>query len=303
MINETYINKKYDTIFETDNDDYSLITIKVQDNDTDTLFSGVVNAYPEDLAIYPLIKKCMMREDGHVVSYIYVSDRQLNLHFIAHLGGFLKINFEVPLYDNDTPKNCQNMISRLVPALNPEVDNYIQSGYICLDNDHGYVQNSSTHLQIYGSDIRDYILWENISEFRSLVSLEVDSVYIDLTFMSSDTLRHLVIAKSRLLSLDGIEGLPELTRLTIEGCTIPTDFVDVLSSYKHKITTIELIQCGRDAPDITPKAQRKGEPKRKDPFYNVDYGEIDAFRNSVFYDTFMVEIEEYCKKSGITLLY
>ena len=246
MINETYFNTKYDTSMSTNVDDYSLIDITVHDNDTTTMFVGVVNAYPDDFALYPLIQKCMMRENRHVVSYIRVTPRQLNLHFIAYLNGFIRIELEVQLFDKNAPLNYEHMISRLMPEtslLKTNVNNYIQSGYICLEKDRMYMPTSAKQLRINPEMAQSEILWENIQGFRMLESLEIDSAVVNLSSMTNDSVRHLTIVKSTLLSLDGIHGFPELTGLTLEGCEIPCDFVDVLRTNANKIRTIEIIQC------------------------------------------------------------
>jgi hypothetical protein len=287
MINETYFNKKYNTFMSTNVDDYSLIDITVHDNNANTMFVGVVNAYPDDFALYPLIQKCMLRESHHVVSYIRVNPRQLNLHFIAHLGGFVKIDFEVPLFDKDAPINYEHMISRLVPVtslLNPDVDNYIQSGYICVEKDRMYMPSSTKKLLINQDMAQSKIMWENIQGFHMLESLKIDSAVVNLSTMANDSVRHIILVKSTLLSLDGIRGFPGLTVLTLEGCEIPCDFVDVLRANMHKITTIELIQCEALNNDMI-----------------TDNGMLR--NNGVLYNNIIVNIKDYCETSGIAFIY
>jgi hypothetical protein len=245
MINETYYNVKYDTIIRTDGIDYSTMNIEVYDNKSGAMFNGAFDAYPEDFEIYQVIKKCMLRENNHVVSYIHPTSRQLNLHFVAHLGGFVKIEFELSLFDKKTPIIYEEMSSRLVPLtsfLNPDVDNYVQSGYICIRKDNLYMQDSQKQLHIY--DAGQYaILWESIEKFCMLDLLKIDSSVINLSCISSNSLQHLIIIDSTLTSLNGIQRLPELTHLLLENCVIPADFIEVLMANEHKISLIEIIDC------------------------------------------------------------
>ena len=278
MINETFFNVKYDTIIISA---YPVLQFTVHDNETKTEFIGEITAYPDDFALYPHIKKCMLREDGHVVSYICASERQLNLHFIAYLNGIVKIEFEVQLFDKNAPINYEKMTSRLVPVtamLNPDVDNYIQSGYICVERDDLYMHTSLKKLNItdYSPDVE--IMWENIQHFPMLVALQIDSAVVNLSSMSSDSLLDITITNSTLSSLEGIQGFPKLAWLTLEGCNIPCDFVDVLRANTHNIHTIEIIQC-------------------------TTLCDKGALCDIITDNGVLRNIEDYCEASGITFTY
>jgi len=106
-----------------------------------------------------------------------------------------------------------------------------------------YMPSSTKKLLLFGDVVQSEILWENIQGFRMLESFKIDSAVVNLSTMANDSVRHLIIVKSTLSSLDGIHGFPGLTGLTLEGCDIPCDFVDVLRANTHNIHTIEIIQC------------------------------------------------------------
>ena len=45
-------------------------------------------------------------------------------------------------------------------------------------------------------------------------------------------------------SLIGLDGFPNLEKLTIKSCSHLRDVVVLLNSYKHKIHTIDITGCG-----------------------------------------------------------
>jgi hypothetical protein len=245
MINETYYNTKYDTVIRTDGIDYSTMNIEVYSNESSAVFIGAFDAYPEDFEIYQVIKKCMLRENNHLVSYISVTPHQLNLHFIAHLGGFVKIDFELSLFEKNVPVIYKEMSSRLVPLtslLNHTVDNCVQSGYICVRKDNVYRQNSVKYLDVYDAGQFE-IMWDNIQLFPMLNTLQINVEVLNLADISNDCVQDLLIVNTTLTSLNGIQGFPELLHLSLENCVIPADFIEVLMSIEHKICSIEMIDC------------------------------------------------------------
>ena len=46
------------------------------------------------------------------------------------------------------------------------------------------------------------------------------------------------------ISLAGLDGFPNLEKLTIKTCPQLRDVVTILNSYKHKIHTIDITGCG-----------------------------------------------------------
>ena len=258
MDTETYLHTKYNTYLSLDKDEDDVIRIKVVDNASGAIFECILDMIPDDVNILPIIQKCLMREQGYLISYNTSTKTILTVNFMAYLGGFVKIEFSAHLIQQNIKRDFTDMKSRilvqaksapngdLVPAKKPNKDYRVIYDTPYVENTpyvKGYMENKDAITELKITSEHHIINWENIQHTSRLVKLEIDSLSIDFREMKNNNLRNLTLSNCYLATMEGIQGFPKLTILIMEGCSIPPDFTEVLANCQHNIKTIEIQQC------------------------------------------------------------
>jgi hypothetical protein len=233
--------------------------------------------------IYNIINNCFKAETGYSVNF-NVSSGILKLTFNALVGGFLKINFEAILREKILSNDGQltmnfNKIEQKYEALLKKFNKFIEKyektqednlrlidavanaeiilsphtqGNSLVYMGHIYKINStSITIESFVNRFRERFLepcFDRVCEFYKLEILEL--IYYrhsNLENLKNNTLRELKIQcqnEGHFNSILGTENMPQLEKLEIYNTPNLKDIVSVLSSYKHKIKTIILSNCG-----------------------------------------------------------
>ena len=230
--------------------------------------------------IYKLINQSFAEEKGYNVS-TSISNGFMKLIFNALVGGFLNVNFEAILKERVMSNDVQLTLSmnkmeqkfdsimkkiqqlerktekqqeenmKLMTALSNAVINITaeqltssRSGLATVKEKH-FIKINSKNVAIDTSENEI-----DLSKLNVLYQLEKLSINIfrqhDLSILSISTLKELEIVCNGggdLYSLNGIQNLPTLDKLTIRHAPNLRDIVKPLSSIKHKIQTLIFVTC------------------------------------------------------------
>jgi hypothetical protein len=225
-----------------------------------------------DLAdAFMIIKNCFEEEEGYDVKFTHTTDT-LKLQFNALVGGFLKMKFDVYLKErvmsNDgqltiTMNKLEQKISGLEKQLHKknkvleDLTEKLSYSMICLWNGHHHGDLHTyfkpwlfVHMNIKVLTITDCRLvnLELIQHLYQLYTLKLYTLYnyanIKASKLSSKTVRELYINDCNpVTSLDGLNQLPLLDKIVIEGGNVLTNIPTILSSYDHNIKQLSFQGC------------------------------------------------------------
>jgi len=255
------------------------IYIKLIDQVNFIIYDGNVNSKELNLQfelndIYKLIDQAFAEEEGYRVK-INISNGFMKLIFNLLVGGFLNVNFEAVLkeklmandgqltlnmnkmeqkFENimkkikqleDKTENQQQENMKLMTALSNAVIN-ITSDNLTQFRERHFIKINSKEATIL-NDEHGHI---NLSKLSVLYQLEKLTIHTfrhsDLSVLSINSLKELEIACNgggELTSLNGIQNLPNLEKLTIIHDPTLRDVVNILSTKKHKIKTLIFVSC------------------------------------------------------------
>jgi hypothetical protein len=221
--------------------------------------------------IYQVLCNCFSREEGYEFN-LTTNAGTMKLGFTALVGGFLRITSEILLREkimsndgqltlsfnrleqqylgamermNERIQHLEQMVERLSNAdVYMYRDNYLRS------NTHGltpygtrpYYKLNTDRLVLNGNSW-DYT---RIKEFFNLKYLEIiGSSDVTISAIENRTVEYLKLQScdSALRTLEGINKLPNVTKLELISCSTLSNVVAVLSSYKHKIKEIVIQGC------------------------------------------------------------
>lgn len=222
--------------------------------------------------IYQVLCNCFTKEEGYAFT-LTTNSETMKLSFNAVVGGFLRIASELLLRekimsnDGQLTMNFNRLeqqylgaiegltqrilqLERMVERLsNADVymykDNYQFTPNYGLTNQYGirpYFKLNMERVILSGNNW-DY---NRIKEFFNLRYLEfIGSTDMSLSFITNYNVDHLKIesCNGSFTSLDGIDKLPNLTKLEVVSCGSLSNVVAVLSSYHHKIKVINIQNC------------------------------------------------------------
>ena len=215
--------------------------------------------------VYQLINKCFLQNDDNYQVTIIVNSGIMKLSFIAIVGGFLHIQFDIMLREKimsndgqltfnftklkqrcdelcaeneELTLHCDMLTQRLglmpVPIL-------LNNGYVL---EWGYYNADSTELNFIDRKESFIVIFKHIKSFFQLKILKLKALTNDeFTQLNSDTLEELWLQGcASLTSIAGIQKtLPNLKFLTLMSVTTLKDIVKVLKSAPHKIKKIRMI--------------------------------------------------------------
>lgn len=230
---------------------------------------------------YTIITNCFENNTGYNV-VISINSNILKLQFSALVGGFLKMEFEVLLREKVMSNDGQLTINfnRLEQRLNAglsklenrckelegiiekknmellDLTDKLSNAHICLT----YAGHANTAHCIpinikelnaqFSNDSASY-KYELIGKFYQLEKITT-TYFRTQSFaavkMESNSLKELYIqaqGEGTFTSLEGINKIPNLEKLTIISAPQLTNIPTVLKSYKHKINYIKIQGCGQ----------------------------------------------------------
>lgn len=232
---------------------------------------------------YTIITNCFENNTGYNV-VISINSNILKLHFSALVGGFLKMEFEVLLRekvmsnDGQLTINFNRLEQRLSAGLSKlenrckELEDIIEkknmelldltdklsNAHICMCfsshpmPEHFIPLNVKVINNFNGGQTSQTWRFDLIEKFYQLEKLTttgfLNTNNLSSVKMKNSSLKELNInngGRGEFVSLQGIEGMPNLERLTITQAPNLTNIPFVLKSYKHKINYIKIQTCGQ----------------------------------------------------------
>lgn len=251
------------------------IYLKITDRVAFLCYEGNIDENDLRLSIglkdsYRLLCNCFAREEGHGVNCV-VNSGTLRLVFDAFVGGYLNLHTELLLHElvmsNDSQltvnflrleqqlepliKQNQKLLQR-VNDLEQRLEGVADCGVIMYLPQHAHSNNQSpyqlnaieisvpNHTGFYFGKIRNFYRLKKLG-FHGANALYHAS--FREANLSSMTLEHLVLKTCSIMSLEGIDQLPNLKKLELQSCQSLQPFVDILKSYRHKIQEIVVVSC------------------------------------------------------------
>lgn len=232
---------------------------------------------------FTIICNCFASYEDYNVA-ISVNSNMLKLQFSALVGGFLKMNFELLLREKVMSNDGQLTINfnRLEQKLNAglqkmelrcqeletiieeknkqllDLTNNLSYAHICMTyagcppNPNHFVPLNIKELNPcqFSNDNNSfkYELIERLYQLEKLQTNYFRASSFASVKMKSDSLKELYIQshnEGHLTSLEGINKIPNLERLTIITATVLTNIPTILNSYKHKINYIKIQSCAQ----------------------------------------------------------
>ena len=228
---------------------------------------------------YTIITNCFENNTGYNV-VISVNSNVLKLQFSALVGGFLKMEFEVLLRekvmsnDGQLTINFNRLEQKLVAGLSnleqrcKELETIIKDKNTEFLNLTDKLSNAHICLTYAGHANSAHCIPINIKELNAQFSNDNNSFKYELigkfyqlekittTFfraqsfssvkMESNTLKELYIQAQNeptFNSIEGINKMPNIEKLTITSAPSISNIPTVLNSYKHKINHIKIHDC------------------------------------------------------------
>jgi len=230
---------------------------------------------------YTIITNCFENNKGYNVS-ISVNSNVLKMQYSALIGGFLKMEIEVMLRekvmtnDGQLTINFNRLEQKLVAGLNKleqrckeletiiedknakllDLTNKLSNAHICLTYTghpvpHHFIPLNIKELNARFSNDSESYKYELIGKFyqlEKLTTISFKAQSFSSVKMESNTLKELYIQEQGngiFTSIEGINKIPNLERLTIIEAPQLTNIPTVLKSYKHKINYIKIQTCGQ----------------------------------------------------------
>jgi hypothetical protein len=249
------------------------IYIKVIDTITFMCYESNVDSKELRLSIelcdsYKLMCKCFRLESGYNV-IITVNTGIMKLSFAAVVEGYLKINFEIMLRekvmsnDGQLTLNFNRIEQKQAQAVQVLTQKLAQlEGLVdALSYAEIYMHtltmpaNHPSNQYYYKINATEITLsngsWDysKICLFYKLEKLTLSSCGDISTFtnnkISNKTVKELIFnSLVGLTAITGLDGFPQLEKITLNVCANVKDMVAVLNSYTHKIKHINIKTCG-----------------------------------------------------------
>jgi hypothetical protein len=223
---------------------------------------------------YQLMSKCFNREPGYNAT-ISISSGIMKIIFNALVEGYLKISFEIILREKVMSNDSQltmnfhrieqkqeqavqhlterlSQLERLVEAISYAEINMFTTPH---NGGHNGCQQfwkvNTTEMTLSSS----YWDFAKIKLFYQLQKITFSSCGDNSGHfhnfkhhnIKNDTVKEIILNTlntGHFTSLIGLDGFPNLEKLTIKSCSHLRDVVVLLNSYKHKIHTIDITGCG-----------------------------------------------------------
>lgn len=249
------------------------IYIKVIDTITFMCYESNVDSKELRLSIelcdsYKLMCKSFLLEKDYTVN-ITVNTGIMKLSFAAVVAGYLKINFEIMLRekvmsnDGQLTLNFNRIEQKQAQAIQvltqklaqlEEVVDALSYAEICMmtcNNQQNTGQYPTAYWKMNTTEMTlNSYSWEysKIRSFYKLEKLTFNSCSDISTFknlkISNKTVKEIILnGLSGLSDITGLEGLPQLEKITFTSCASVRDIVAVLNSYNHKIKHITIKSC------------------------------------------------------------
>jgi hypothetical protein len=233
---------------------------------------------------YTIICNCIKGGvEGYSANFM-VTSGLLKIQFNALVGGFLKMNFEVMLREKVMSNDGQLTINfnRLEQKLNAglqkleqrckELEEIIEEkneelldlseklsyAHICMTyagcppNPNHFIHLNIKELKScqFSNDQSSfkYELIQNLYQLEKLDTTYFRAANFNAVKMKSNSLKELYIQahnEGTFTSLEGINNMPNLEKLTVVGASALTNIPTVLKSYKHKINYIKIQSCAQ----------------------------------------------------------
>jgi hypothetical protein len=255
------------------------IYLKITDRVAFLCYEGNIDENDLRLSIdlrssYRLMCNCFSQEEGHEVEFV-INSGIMRLVFDACVGGYLTMHAELLLpqhvMSNDIQltvnflrleqqlepliKQNQQLLQR-VNELEERLEGVADCGVAMYPISAIYNQSLTPTFKLNCSELTldnhsgqpTYL--DKVKNFYRLKKLQLQTGTIHHATLreanlSSTTLEHLVLngCQNPFTSLDGIDKLPNLQKLEVHNCQQLQPFVDILKSYRHKITEIVVVSC------------------------------------------------------------
>jgi len=231
---------------------------------------------------YIIINNCFQDLEDYSVN-IGVNSNMLKLQFNALVGGFLKMAFEILLRekvmsnDGQLTINFNRLEQKLVAGLSKleqrckeletiiedknsqllDLTDKLSNAHICMIHSG---QSQPYHYKCLNiNKVTDFTFTNNVGSFKpelvkylyQLEEAHINSFYynnFNEAKLKSNSVKILHISiqgQNHFNSLQGIEEMPNLEKLTIIQAPSLTNIPSVLKSYKHKINYIKIQTCGQ----------------------------------------------------------
>lgn len=224
--------------------------------------------------VYRLLCACFSRQEGHSVDLV-VNGSSMVVKFQALFGGYLPIVTEVVLREKeqtDDGKLAAEVIhlkdrvteleenNRGLQEANQELESLVdlkarenqtllhqmermKERVTELEEDKQKVEGGNEPLRIEGMDAR-YMTLHGYRDTRLIMQGYSTATNLRMANISSHSLESLSIVYCHsLTSLEGIQELPNLKRLTLLNCSQLSYVVDILKSYSHYIEEMVVSNC------------------------------------------------------------
>jgi hypothetical protein len=250
------------------------IYIKVIDKITFMCYENNIDSKELRLSIdlgcaYKMMTKCFLKNQDHNIT-INVSSGTMKILFNAIVGGYMEMKFEILLREkvmsNDnqltmnfhrieqTQLQAMQMLTQRLSQLEELVEAVSYAEIYMLTTPHTSTHNTNKlYWKINTKELglsSNYWDYTKIKLFYQLEKLTFTSCTdIGVSFktqnISNKTLKELTLSNisSGMNSLIGLDGFPNLERLTIITCPSIRDIVATLTSYNHNITFIKIQNC------------------------------------------------------------
>lgn len=231
---------------------------------------------------YIIINNCFQDLEDYSVN-IGINSNMLKLQFNALVGGFLKMAFEILLRekvmsnDGQLTINFNRLEQKLVAGLSKleqrckEIETIIEdknsqlldltdklsNAHICFtyaghsNANHFIALNvkelTSPAIQFSNDNSSfKYEMFEKLYQLEKLTTVHFRAYSFESVKFRNNTLKELYIQaqnEGSFTSLDGINKIPNLERLTIISAPSLSNIPTILKSYKHKINYIKIQSC------------------------------------------------------------
>jgi len=223
---------------------------------------------------YQLMSKCFNRVPGYTAT-LTISSGIMKIMFNALVEGYLKISFEIILREKVMSNDSQltmnfhrieqkqeqavqhlterlSQLERIVEAISYAEFNMFTTSHNSTHNScQQFWKVNTTEMTLTGN----YWDFGKLKLFYQLQKLTLSNcgdnschfIGFKNSNIKNDTVKELILTTingGQFISLAGLDGFPNLEKLTIKTCPQLRDVVNVLNNYKHKIHTIDITGCG-----------------------------------------------------------
>lgn len=226
-----------------DLDGYS-VNIGITSNMLKLQFNALVGGFLK-MAFEIMLREKVMSNDGQLT----INFNRLEQKLVAGLSKLEQRCKELETIIEEKNTELLDLTDKLSNAQVVITYNQNPSYGFQLTNHNCFKYINTTNLELTSDGSQNFIIYDSIKCFYNLKTLKITGInQANFKNMSNKSLKELIITgvvNTGLQSLEGIDKMPNLEKLTIISNTNLTNIPTILNSYKHKINYIKIQSCAQ----------------------------------------------------------